>query len=69
MNGGNANRKYAVRGFKGHLPNSVAISVDGVLFFVILMRWFFENNCRTKIKLKVSVKLTEQKNCGNAHRK
>ena len=30
---------------------------------------FFENKCQTKMKLKVSVKSTEQKNCGKAHLK
>ena len=67
--GWNANSKYAIRGLKRHLPDDVAVAVSGVLFFVLLLRWFVENNRKTKIKLKVSVKLTEQKNCGNAHRK
>ena len=38
--GGNANCKYGIRGFKQHLPGAVAVS--GVLFFLLLMRWFFE---------------------------
>ena len=37
--------------------------------FVLLMRWLFENMCQTKMKLKVSVKITEQNNCGKNHRK
>ena len=37
-NGGNAKRKYGIIGFKRHLPGAVDVSVDGVIFFVLLMR-------------------------------
>ena len=66
-NCGNTHRKYIIRGFNGHLP--YAVGVAGVLFFVLLMRWLFENKRETKIKLKVSGESTEQKNGGSADRK
>ena len=41
-NGRNAHRKYVIRGFDQHLPYVVAVaiyvSVDDVLFFVLLLR-------------------------------
>ena len=43
---GNAHRKYSIRGFKRHLPSTV--SVSSALFFVLLLRWFFENKRQTK---------------------
>ena len=45
------------------------MSGAGVLFFVLLLRLFLDNKRQTKMKMKVSVKLIEQKNCGNAHHK
>ena len=45
-NGGNANIKYANRGFKRKLPGAVAVA--GVLFFVLLLRWFFETKHQKK---------------------
>ena len=40
-NGGNAHRKYAIRGFKPHLPSAVSVEVAAavysVLFFVLPM--------------------------------
>ena len=58
-NVGDNNHKYAIRGFKQHLLGDVSVACSGVFFFVLLLRWFFENKCQTKMKLKVSVKLTE----------
>ena len=68
-NGGNTNHKYGIIGFKQHLPSAVAAYFAGVIFFVLLMCWFFENKRQTKMKLKVSVLKTEKNNCGNAHLK
>ena len=67
--GGNDNHKYIIRGFKWHLLGAVAVAVAFVFFFVLSVCWFFENKRWTKIKLKVSVILTEQKNYKNVHRK
>ena len=61
-NGGNANCKYSIKGFKRHLTG--AVPVAGVIYFVLLLRWFFFNKCWTKMKLKVGLKLMELKNCG-----
>ena len=67
-NGGNANSKYAIRGFKCNSPGAVAISnlVFSFLFYCCIDFW---NKCKKKKKLNVSIKLTEQKNCVNAHNK
>ena len=65
--GKHVNRKYATRGFKRNLTSSFAVAGDGVLLFVLFLRLFFENKRRTKMKLKLSVKLREQNNCRNAH--
>ena len=62
-NGVNDIPEYGKRGLKWNLPGAVA----GFIFFVLLMSWFFENKSQTKMKLKVSVKNTEQKKCGNTH--
>ena len=58
--------KYAMRDFDVHLPFAVYVSVAAVLFFVLLLRLLFENKRKTKMKLKVSKELTEQKNGGIA---
>ena len=67
----NAHRKYSIRGFERHLPSDVDVdvAVACVLFSVLIMCWLFKNKRQTKMKLKVSAKWTEQKNCGNAHPK
>ena len=65
----NAHCKYTIRGFERHLPSSVSVSVSDDLFFVLLLRWFFENTRWKKMKLKVSWEWTEQNNLGNAYRK
>ena len=62
----NAHCKYAIRGFDRHLPCDVSVSVAAVLFFVLLLRWLFENERNMKIKLKVSRECTEQKNSRSA---
>ena len=55
-NGINSHCKYANRGFKRHLPCDVAVAfgVAAVLFFVLLLRLFFETRCQMKLKLKVN---------------
>ena len=57
----NAHRKYAIWVSDRHLPSAVAVAVYGVLFFVLLLRWLFENKRETKMKLNVSGEWTEQK--------
>ena len=49
-NGGNAHCKYAIRGFKWHLPCDV---VD-VLFFVLLLRWFIANNHKQELNQRLA---------------
>ena len=66
---GNDHCKYFIIVFKRHLPSNVAVDVDVVLFFVLLLHLLFENNRQTKLKLKVSRKWTEQNNCRRAVRK
>ena len=53
-NCGNSYHKYNIRGFYRHLPYALDVSVYGVLFFVMLLRWLFENKLDMKIKLKFS---------------
>ena len=57
--------KYTIRGFKWNFPS--AFDVASVIFFVLLLPSMFENKRQTEMKLKGSVKLTEQNNYGNAH--
>ena len=38
----NAHRKYVIRGYDRHLPYDVAVAVDDVLFFVLLLQLLFE---------------------------
>ena len=64
-NCGNAHSKYNIPGFNRHLTYDVAV----VLFFLRLLRWFFENKCNTKMKLKISREWTEQNNGRSADRK
>ena len=80
---GNANHIYRIRWFKRQLTGavsvdvgvdvgvdvSVAVSVDVSVsvFFVMLLRWFFEKKRQTKMKLKARFKKSEQKNWGNTH--
>ena len=68
-NCGNAHHKYATMGFDGHLIYYVAVTVAGVLFFVLFLCRLFENKCDTKMKLKVIREWTEQKNSGSADSK
>ena len=66
-----ATLKYAIRGFKRHLLGAVevVVSVAGVINFVLLLSWCFENKPWIIMKHKVSIKLIYQKNCGNSHYK
>ena len=53
-NSGNAHRKYAIREFKCHLHCAADVDFSYIIFFVLLIRWLFENKLLTKMKVKIS---------------
>ena len=60
--------KYAIRGFKWHLFSAVSFAVACLLFLCCCYVDGLKISAK-KMKLKVRVKLSEQNNCGNDHRK